>query len=190
MWRCGDPECDCSGLYQRARDGDQRAASRLVLALTPLVKATVLKVIHQPRSHDIDEVGNATFAKIFTTKSPWSNVGKFCAWVHVIADRAAYDQLRKRGTNQEQSGSSNIGEIIDPRPQSASSEIEFLEINNCIDEKIKQFADHLKITYDLYVIQEKTALEIAEVVGKKERTIRYWVETIRELLRPCFDRDS
>ena len=186
MWRCGDPGCDCSGLYQRARDGDQRAASGLVLALTPLVKATVLKVIHQPRLHDIDEVGNATFAKVFTTKSPWNNVGNFCGWVHVIADRAAIDQLRE----QERGGSSDFDEIIDSHSQSPSSGIEILEIRNCIDEIIEQFPEHLKTTYNLYVIQEKTALEIANIVDNKERTIRFWVKTIRERLWPCFDRES
>jgi RNA polymerase sigma-70 factor (ECF subfamily) len=183
MWRCGSPECNCEGNRQRCLDGDQASANALATTLTPLVDATLRKLLPYSRPDEREDVRQEVFLRMFKKLRQWKGDRFFCIWVKQIAIRSAYDQMRiNRRLKRLSRAADDAERIVDPKPQPLSP-----EVWKCVDRTLESLDENLRRAYELHVKQGMTVEQTATAMGQSVRNIYNWLAKVRERLLSCLD---
>jgi RNA polymerase sigma factor (sigma-70 family) len=177
------PGCQCEERHRKYCEGDLEAQNDLILYLGPMVERAIKRILPFKREHEArEDVKQITFFKMNRAIKTWRGDCDFCAWVFRIATSAARDELRKQMKQERVLFDSDpIDELAD------SSQPPSLEFEDCVKRALERLPANWKLAYELHLGSGKTIEEIAMVVKRKTRMVRYWLKDIRELLEACLD---
>jgi RNA polymerase sigma-70 factor (ECF subfamily) len=147
-------------LIKRAQAGQRDAFNELVRAHQDRVYLVVRGVIRNP--DDAADVVQETFISVLKSIGQFQGNAKFTTWLHRIAIRKAYDQLRKRvpdPVDPTERGVTGISSTTDPHQQ----RLTHTDIHECINALDPPFRDAILLVdvAGVSVDEAATILEVA-----------------------------
>ena len=88
-------ELDWSILMARAQDGDAGAYLRLLEEIVPYLRRRAARILRDPR--DIEDTVQDVLLTIHSIRQTYDSSRPFGPWLVAIADRRAFDRLRRQG---------------------------------------------------------------------------------------------
>lgn len=118
-----------------------------------------------------EEVLQEGFIKIFDKLKAFNYEGSFEGWMRRIMSNTAIDSIRKAKKNPILTDNDEDFKLGAEDPMVLSEELESLEMKGEIAmEAIQQLSPAYKAVFNLYVLEDYTHKEIAEILGISEGT--------------------
>jgi RNA polymerase sigma factor (sigma-70 family) len=99
-----DRETQWAAWMRAADDGDEAAYRRLLEALAPAVRATVLRALDRAGAGtaDAEDVVQETLLAVHLKRATWDRSAPIGPWINAITRYKTVDALRRRGRRAEQ----------------------------------------------------------------------------------------
>lgn len=148
------------------KKADRRAQEQLFRQYYGKLMGVCLRYIHDQDS--AQEVVQEAFIKIFERIDGYDSTGSFEGWMKRIVANAAIDSYRKHKKDAILSDNDNDFKV---QPDEQEDEWDFVELKaQYALEAINQLSPAYKNVFNLYVFEEYTHKEIAELLGISEGT--------------------
>ena len=162
-----------------ARKGDQVAMRRIYDCYSRYLAATCSRYL--PDSRDLRDVLQDSFIKIFTSldRFDYRGEGSLKAWMRQISVNEALKLIRSRKKTETVEYKWDL-------PDKDEEEEEEPDVGNIpqpvVQEMIKALPDGYRTVFNLYVFEEKSHREIAELLGITESTSASQLHRARAIL--------
>lgn len=173
---------DTMHLLNRCQKGDSLAIESLVRTYTPLVYRLALSMLDDPA--EADEATQDALVAALSKLDTFRGQAKFTTWLYTITLNVCRGRLRKRRAQARLAGVLQalfrFSDQTEPPPEQTALQ---QEQDAALWQAIKTLDDHRRETIILRYYHELTLLEIGEVMGVSERTIRTWLHAAHEQMR-------
>lgn len=149
------------------KKSDRRAQEQLFRKFYGKMMAVCLRYIHDRDS--AQEVLQEGFIKVFENIKGYDNKGSFEGWVRRIMANTAIDAIRKIRKDTLLSDDVNDFKYMPDEDAAEEWDITLLKAEVAM-EAIQQLSPAYRTVFNLYVMEEYTHKEIAEVLGISEGT--------------------
>lgn len=193
-------------LVERVRQGDPRAADRLIRRYQNRVHRIVFPLCGFDAEEARDVVQDV-FLQVFRSLPAFEGRSRFSTWLYRIAVNAAHDARRRRRRwrdfffgGRRGGEKDEAGERDDPLASAVAPEeetdplfrIAAGELERAVRRAVGKLSRHQQTVFTLKVFQEMSLSEIAELTGMAEGTIKSHLfratRSLREQLGPMLDR--
>ena len=149
--------------------GERRAQERLFTMFYGKMMAVSMRYISERDS--AQEVLQVSFLKVFDKLEFFDFTGSLEGWIRRIVTNTAIDHLRKAKKNPFLSDQDNDFVTGSSDPMVESEQIALLDLKAQVAiEAIGKLSPAYRAVFNLYVIEEHTHKEIAEILGISEGT--------------------
>lgn len=154
----GLDDSELDALAERARQGDDRARDRLLLAVEPSVRRRCARILPCPQ--DAEEAAQDALVSVATKLDTFTGVGSFSGWVSVIAANSARSTYRKLVRRAQETPSESLPLRADPRTTSviAGSRLDLLDALEYLEETHP-------VLMEAFVLRDLSELTYGEVAG-------------------------
>ncbi len=175
--------------------GDAQAFRLLFARLAPRIHAFFRRSLGDATA--ADDLLQATFLKIHTSRDRYRSEFPLRVWVFTIAARARFDELRRRYRLPEEAGEEELEKVakassVEREPQIDAGEGR--ELAAQVREAVDQLPETQRVVVHLNRFEGMTFVEIAQVLGTSEGAVKLRAfrayETLRRLLRECFHEEA
>lgn len=128
--------------------------------------------------HDAAELAQEAFVKVYFEKDRFDVNKAFGPWIYTIAGNLARNRLRWRSRHK----SGPLDEEL-PHEQPVQGLEESGPILKCLQDLPTEYREVLV----LFEIEEKSHLEIAQIIGKSRKTVESRLYKARELLKKAYE---
>lgn len=140
-------------------------------------------------AHDHDEAQdmlNEGFIKVFANLSKYENRGSFEGWMRKVMVNTALDYLRKNSHHYETVPYEEIneGDAEIQIENSAMQNLTYNELMKCI----QQLPTMSRNVFNLYIFEDYTHAEIADMLGMKEGTSHWHLNFARKKLKELIEQ--
>jgi RNA polymerase sigma-70 factor, ECF subfamily len=178
MGRCEPDECDCKERTRSYLAGSRDACDPMIENLKPLVWGIVRRILSSGRPEDHEEAVQDVLLTVFGRLGTWKGQCPFCNWVAIVATRRAISL--KRAQSRKPTVPLPPGEIADPRAADSSR-----DLGNCPEKVLANVPSEWRYVFDLTYKDGKSREEVARIVGKSPRAIKYWLAEMLDQIRRC-----
>lgn len=172
MFKCDCPPYSCSERVSRYLDGDALAGEELASKFRPLVLQIVRKVLGPENQGQREDAYQEAMLRIFSKLDTWEERCPFCKWLAIVATRRVVDLKRKPHPQQLDVPES----IVDDRPHGVT-----VDTQEIVDSVLQKLSVQERLAWELSLNGIAPA-QIAQRVGKSERTVQLWLASIRSKL--------
>lgn len=174
-------------LVKLSRTGDNAAFVELVEMYKDKIQWLAYRMLNN--NHDIEDVVQETFIRVYQNLNSYDESQKFSTWIYRIGRNLCIDLLRKKKMTHSldaqvyDEASSTYYDKLEgygPSPESSYLQTEFIEQFTAI---ISKLSDKYRQIITLYYIHELTLQEISERVQLPVTTVKSRLHRGRELLR-------
>jgi RNA polymerase sigma factor (sigma-70 family) len=160
--------------------GDMRAFDLLVEQYERLVFHVVNRLINE--REDKEDVCQEVFIKVHKSLPGFQFQSKLSTWIARIAYFTAINHLKRNKTEQMASISADVENyhFTNNNPEQLLTK---KEIGVYIDKLIAQLPEKYRIVITLYHLNEFSCLEIEEITGMPEGTVKNYLFRARKLLK-------
>jgi len=175
--------------------GDAQAFRLLFSRLAPRIHAFFRRSFGDATA--ADDLLQATFLKIHTSRDRYRSEFPLRVWVFTIAARARLDELRRRYRLPAEAGEDQLEKAanassLECGPQGNAGEGR--ELAGRVREAVDQLPDTQRVVVHLNRFEGMTFSEIAQVLGTTEGAVKLRAfrayETLRNLLRECYREEA
>jgi RNA polymerase sigma factor (sigma-70 family) len=165
---------DFENLIQRAKNGDERAMTRLITIHKVLVFTIILRMTNDyDASQDLTQ---ETFIKVFMNIKKVKNADHLKPWICTIARNIVRDYFRKAKRSQTVS-------FEDIKDLHGHSDIEITRRRIIIQDALAKLAERDRILLTLAYYQGLNLNEVAEVMKMSENNVKVCIHRARKRLR-------
>jgi len=173
---------DDQSLVSRIQSGDRQAFRLLIKQYERLVAHMVGRLVSQ--AEDREEICQDVFMKVYKKLDEFKFQSKLSTWIATIAYRHAVNHLRKkkiivRDILDEENFTKHFLDHND-NPQEALSE---KQTKQYILQMIEQLPVQYKTVLTLYHLDGKSYMEIYEITGMPEGTVKNYLFRARTMLK-------
>jgi RNA polymerase sigma-70 factor (ECF subfamily) len=175
--------------------GDAQAFRLLFARLAPRIHAFFRRSFGDATA--ADDLLQATFLKIHTSRDRYRSEFPLRVWVFTIAARARLDELRRRYRLPAEAGEEQLERVANASsiewwpPMDAS---QGRELAGRVREAVDQLPETQRVVVHLNRFEGMTFAEIAQVLGSTEGAVKLRAfrayETLRNLLRECHREEA
>lgn len=173
---------DTMQMLTRCQQGDSLAIEALVRTYTPLVYRFALSMLDDPA--EADEAAQDALVAALSKLDSFRGQAKFTTWLYTITLNVCRGRLRKRRAQARLAGVLQalfrFSDQTEPPPEQTALR---QEQDAALWQTIKTLDDRRRETVILRYYHELTLVEIGQVLGVSERTVRTWLHTAHEQLR-------
>lgn len=173
---------DTTQLLTRCRQGDSLAIEALVRTYTPLVYRLALSILDDPV--EADEATQDALVAALSKLDSFRGQAKFTTWLYTITLNVCRGRLRKRRAQARLAGVLQalfrFSDQTEPPPEQTALR---QEQDTAVWQAINALDDRHRETVILRYYHQLTLVEMGQVLGASERTIRTWLHTAHEQLR-------
>lgn len=173
--RAAGPDEDELRAIEGSKRGDPDAFDFLVRQYSRRVLSIVWNVLHDSAASE--DVAQDAFVKAFETMGRFRSGERFGPWIYRIATNLAIDALRKRARRAEEPVDDEVAGRIAARPDDTDA------IAARIDEALEALPDMQRVVARLFLVEELSHREIAEITGLAEGTVRSHLSHARRKLQ-------
>ncbi len=186
---------DDTELALRVRTGDEQAFQLLFQKHSRWVYGKIYRILL--RHEDSEEVLLDVFMKVWTKVDRWSpDAGSFQAWLNEVAKNTIIDAIRKRDRIREMlpPGDEDTEqpwmryEDTQPLPDIQVEHNEILRMIEDALQQVKRF--HHRAAWGMRHLEGLSIAEIADVMQRKEGTIKIWIFRCTAELRHILQRNG
>lgn len=176
-------------LVQQILDGNPRAFKRLVKDHERLVGHMVGRIVRDKEAHE--EICSDVFMKVYHQLNTFRFDSKLSTWIATIAYRLSINHARKSSYtvdvpksseayfNKQWSEGPNPEEIIQTR-----------ERHTLIRAMVNDLPEAYKTVLTLFYLEEMSYLEIMEVTGMPEGTVKSYLNRGKQMLKDALNKMS
>jgi RNA polymerase sigma-70 factor (ECF subfamily) len=165
-------------LISRARDGDQEAFRQLVERYQGAVYNLAYRMLGDPG--DAEDAAQEIFVRIYRQLGRYDPARKFSTWVLAIATNYCIDQLRRR--RMQLVPLENIIPWARAREAGPEGEAITQEARDEVQRLITRLPEKYRAPLVLRYFEELSMIEIAEVLGMPEGTVKTQIHRARKAL--------
>ena len=181
----GDDE-HVRALVDRARDGDETAASELIAELYPLV-AKIARA-HRPRRVAEEDLCQMIFIKVFRNLAQYSGKAPFSHWVARISVNECRNQLAAEKARPELRHADLSEEQATLIENLAASDADqspdrVLAARDLVEKLLQVLKPVERLVIDMLYLQEKSVAEIQKLTGWSAAMIKVRAFRARQKLR-------
>lgn len=169
-------------LIKRCQQGDAIAIESLLSTHKALVYRLALSMLDDPA--EADEATQDTFVTVLRKLDSYRGEAKFTTWLYTITLNICRGRLRQR---QARARLIQVWRMVSRHKNEAVAQPEQIaaqqEIDAALWQGLKKLDDRLRETIILRYYHQLGLLEIGQVMGVSERTIRTWIHKAHEQLR-------
>lgn len=153
-------------------------------ALVPAHARFVFKVAYSVlrNSEDAEDVVQETFFRAFRS-SETSRVERMRPWLARIAWRLAVDRVRRRSGSRREAGSEDLLQSLPTGGAGAEESLLQGEKLALLDRLLRALPNDLRETLQLFTVEGMTYVEVAEVLGIPESSVRNRLARARQRLK-------
>ncbi len=165
---------DISCLIENAKDGDERAMTRLITIHKGLVFTIIFRMIND---YDVSqELTQETFIKVYLNMRKVKNERHFKSWMCVIARNVVRDYLRKAKRHRTIS-------LEDVRELRGHSDIEMTRRRMIIQDALGRLNERDRMLLTLAYYKGLSLAEVGEVMRMSEQNVKVSLHRARKRLR-------
>lgn len=162
--------------------GDMKAFTVLIKEHERLVKHMVCRVLHN--QEDIEEVCQDVFMKVYEQLGKFNFNAKLSTWIATIAYRMSINYVRKKKLPIEDPEFAEKQFLkFSIFAESAEKEIGDQDLSKYIHLMMDKLPLQYKTVLSLYHMEEMSCLEICEVTGMPEGTVKNYLFRARKLMK-------
>ncbi len=168
-------------LVAKVLAGDGRAFQLLIKQYQRLVWHIVAKMVHN--EDDVKDISQDVFIQVYQKLESFQFNAKLSTWIATIAYRHTLNQLKKRRIIWEEipdHADSNINFGDNENPEKLSSKADMKQFIHGLIEKLPE---QYKTVLILFHIEEFNYVEIQEITGMPEGTVKNYLFRARKLLK-------
>jgi RNA polymerase sigma-70 factor (ECF subfamily) len=180
-------KCPDDALVAATKRGDTQAFEELVLRHRQRVVAVARRITNS--REDAEDVAQESFHKVFLHLDAFQEKSRFSTWLTRIAMNEAFMLLRRRRgavevlpENPDDGMKSASEAFVDQRPNPEESYLR-LERTEILTEAINRLGSRIRTTIWLRDIEERSAVETAQIVGASIAAVKARVFQGRRKLR-------
>jgi RNA polymerase sigma factor (sigma-70 family) len=180
-WSNGPLMMDDRALVSQILGGNMQAFRMLIKMNERLVGHMVGKLVTHKEEHE--EICQDVFLKVYNKLSEFNFQSKLSTWIATIAYRHAINSLRKHKLVMKElpeNESANSYFVSDEDPESALSD---KDMDAYILKLVDQLPTQYKLVLTLYHVEGMNYLEIEEITGMPEGTVKNYLFRARTLLK-------
>lgn len=176
-------------LVQQILDGNQHAFKRLVKDHERLVAHMVGRIVRNAEAHE--EICSDVFMKVYQQLDTFRFDSKLSTWIATIAYRLSINHVRKANCTVDNPQASEAffqkqwSEAPNPEEQ-----IETHERHATIRAMVNDLPEGYKTVLTLFYLEEMSYLEIMEVTGMPEGTVKSYLNRGKQLLKDALRKLS
>lgn len=144
------------------------------------------------------DIAEETFVKVFFKASSFNPQAKVSTWIYTIAANLCRDHQRKtarrktfslffRGRSDDGQESSEFVESLADPSQATDQTVLDRENETLIAEEINRLPAKVKASFILFVLEERSQQECAEILGISPKAVETRVYRARKILREVLD---
>ncbi len=176
-------EDDDEALVAAAGRGDQQAFNRLVQRHAPRMHAIVRRYVGSP--DDADEIVQDTFWKAWKSLPDWRPGGaKFSTWLYRVAVNRSIDHLRTTRRNREVVVDEDVE--IEVAAADSGDSVDQRQTLRLMRQAINRLPDRQRLAILLSTQEEKSNVEIAQIMESSEGAIEQLLVRARKSLRKTY----
>jgi RNA polymerase sigma-70 factor (ECF subfamily) len=171
---------DDKALVSRVLSGDMQAFHALIKKHERLVAHMAGRLIKQ--AEDREEVCQDVFMKVYEKLGEFNFQSQLSTWIATIAYRHAINHLRKKKLIVEDlpEHESNLAHFVSEDTADALAES---DIEDYLLKMIELLPPQYKMVLTLYHLDHKNYLEIGQITGMPEGTVKSYLFRARQLLK-------
>lgn len=165
--------CKLDQIIDKCRNGDHRAAEQLYRMFSAKMFAVCIQ-FSKDRTEAEDNLQDG-FIKIFQSLHQYSGKGSFEGWMKRIFINTALEKFRKNRPLQ----------LVEELPDIEDSEINENVVipEEILTEFVEQLPERYRLVFNLYVAEEMSHKEIADIAGITEGTSKSNLARARDILK-------
>jgi RNA polymerase sigma-70 factor, ECF subfamily len=177
-------------LIERARDGDDAAFNRVILAYRKRILGTIARLIGRPE--DVEDVGQEVFVRLYYSLDQLRTPEVFEPWLYRLTVNAAYDYLRRQRRRNE-SRMSDLSEqqvtMADASAGGKRSEEEFrrTKIRELVDELLSSVSEEDRILLKLKEVEGLSLRELEKIYSVNENALKVRLFRARQRVLKAFE---
>lgn len=160
--------------------GDRRAFSLLIVNYKRLVYSIVFRLIDQ--KEETEDVCQEVFIKVYSSLSRFEFQSKLSTWIARITYMTVITHVRKHKLRRH----SGLKEDLDDfhfTEETPEQLMQVKERNLYIQKLVAELPEKYRTVITLFHLQEFSLLEIAEISGMPEGTVKNYLFRARQLLK-------
>lgn len=175
---------DETGLVSRILNKDLRAFEILVNQYQKLVYSIIARLVDN--KEDVEDICQEVFIKVYQSLPRFAFQSKLSTWIAKIAYFTAINYSKKhKGKNSI--GIENL-EQCHFTDQTPANIVEKKDISLFINQLIEEMPTQYKLVLTLFHVSEFSYLEIEEITGMPEGTIKGYLFRARKLLKEKIEK--
>jgi RNA polymerase sigma-70 factor (ECF subfamily) len=180
------------GLVERARAGDAEAFRALVDLHRDRAVALALRIVGH--REEAEEAAQDAFVRVWRALPEFRGESSFATWLHRIVVRLAIDRssaLRSRSrreTTVDELPEVPAGMVADAGA-SAGGESDPL-LGRQVERLLGRLSEVQRAAVVLYHLEDRPLLEVADVLGQPENTVKTHLARARAAMRVAWEREA
>jgi RNA polymerase sigma-70 factor (ECF subfamily) len=166
-------------LVRRAQMGDAMAFEHLVDLFRPTLRNHAMNLLR--RADDAEDAVQETFVKAYRAIAGFDSSRNLLPWLMRICSNCCIDIVRDRKRNTTQPIEALEHWIEDPEANVGES-VEARSSARAIAEAVARLPRKYREVVEMRHVQHRSVLEISEVTGAPEGTVKSWLHRARALL--------
>ncbi|MGL5681789.1 MAG: RNA polymerase sigma factor [Marinifilaceae bacterium] len=158
----------------KCKKGDMKAAEQIYNLFAAKMFAVCLR--YSNSYHDAEDCLQDGFIKVFDQIEQFKGSGSFEGWMRRIFVHICIERIRK---NAKISTTDEFDDITESPPEELFEDLTIEELN----EMVNSLPDKYRLVFGLYVQEEMTHKEIAQMLNISEGTSKSNLSRARELLK-------
>jgi RNA polymerase sigma-70 factor, ECF subfamily len=177
-------------LIERARDGDDAAFNRVIVAYRKRILGTIARLIGRPE--DVEDVGQEVFVRLYYSLDQLRTPEVFEPWLYRLTVNAAYDYLRRQRRRNE-SRMSDLSEqqvtMADASAGGKRSDEEFrrTKIRELVDELLGAVSEEDRILLKLKEVEGLSLRELEKIYSVNENALKVRLFRARQRVLKAFE---
>jgi RNA polymerase sigma-70 factor, ECF subfamily len=177
-------------LIERARDGDDAAFNRVIVAYRKRILGTIARLIGRPE--DVEDVGQEVFVRLYYSLDQLRTPEVFEPWLYRLTVNAAYDYLRRQRRRNE-SRMSDLSEqqvtMADASAGGKRSDEEFrrTKIRELVDELLGSVSEEDRILLKLKEVEGLSLRELEKIYSVNENALKVRLFRARQRVLKAYE---
>jgi len=178
-------------LVQRTVNGDHEAFSVLVDRYARSVTAVIADIIGQQT--DVEDVVQECFLRAYRFLGSYREEAKFATWLTRVAHNVAISRIRQhvryrsRFAEEDEEFGVDTFDSPDPKPDEIA---EAGDLHTRMIRHIDALPQHYRTALTLYYYEERTYVEIAEIMNKPMNTVKAYLHRAKAALEKALLAES
>lgn len=169
---------------RRCAEGDPAACRELVEGHSRVAGTIILRTLG--RDAPVEDLLQETFLKVFRALPEFEGRAKLSTWICTIAQRVAYDELRRRQRSPRTVHEDQAPEIEDPTD--VEGELELEESDALVRQELAALPDRFRLPLVYATIEELDYETIGRMLNMPVGTVKTQVFRGKKLLRERLEK--